>query len=136
MARLSRQNADLAAEIIGRYPVPRSALIPLLHLAQEQDGWLAPDAMEHIAELVGTTPDAFDKPLIKRHRPNTNRRNRRDEYRGCLQISVRQSANLYRRITGWVAGTVIGAERADLAASDPGVEHWRLVRLKPPSAVG
>ena len=56
MSRLSRSNLELAAEIIARYPVPKSALIPLLHLAQEQDGWLAPDAMEHIAELVGITP--------------------------------------------------------------------------------
>ena len=56
MARLSRDNVALAGEIIARYPRPKSALIPLLHLAQEQDGWLAPDAMEHLAELVGVTP--------------------------------------------------------------------------------
>ena len=28
-------------------------LVPLLHLAQEQDGYVADDAIEHIAELVG-----------------------------------------------------------------------------------
>ena len=56
MARLSRDNVTLAHEIIGRYPRPKSALIPLLHLAQEQDGWLTQDAMEHLAELVGITP--------------------------------------------------------------------------------
>jgi NADH-quinone oxidoreductase subunit E len=31
-------------------------LIPLCHLAQEQDGWLTEDAMVHVAELVGCTP--------------------------------------------------------------------------------
>ena len=56
MARLSPDNLTLAAEIIGRYPRPRSALIPLLHLAQEQDGWVTDEAMAHIAELVGITP--------------------------------------------------------------------------------
>jgi NADH-quinone oxidoreductase subunit E len=56
MPRLTPDNVALAQEIIGRYPRPRSALIPLLHLAQEQDGWLTPDAMEHVAELVGATP--------------------------------------------------------------------------------
>ena len=56
MARLSRDNLVIAQEIIARYPRPKSALIPLLHLAQEQDGWLAEDAMEHLAELVGVTP--------------------------------------------------------------------------------
>ena len=56
MARLSDDNVKLAAEIIGRYPVARSALIPLLHVAQAQDGHVSDEAMEHIAELVGTTP--------------------------------------------------------------------------------
>lgn len=37
------------------YPQTRSALIPMLHLAQEQDGYLTPDAMGHIAELLGLT---------------------------------------------------------------------------------
>jgi NADH-quinone oxidoreductase subunit E len=56
MARLTAANVDLAVEIIARYPRPKSALIPLLHLAQEQDGWVTDDAMVHIAELVGITP--------------------------------------------------------------------------------
>lgn len=56
MARLTPENESLAREIIGRYPRPKSALIPLLHLAQEQDGHVADDAMEHLAELVGVTP--------------------------------------------------------------------------------
>ena len=56
MARLNEENVVLAREIISRYPRPKSALIPLLHLAQEQDGYVAEDAMEHLAELVGVTP--------------------------------------------------------------------------------
>jgi NADH-quinone oxidoreductase subunit E len=56
MARFTDANAEVAREIIGRYPLPKSALIPLLHLAQEQDGWVTDDAMEHIAELIGITP--------------------------------------------------------------------------------
>jgi NADH-quinone oxidoreductase subunit E len=56
VSRLSEDNVRLAAEIIGRYPRSKSALVPLLHLAQEQDGWVTRDAMVHIAELVGTTP--------------------------------------------------------------------------------
>src|SRR3954463_1696999 len=56
VARLSDANVSIAKEIIGRYPRPKSALIPLLHLAQEQDGHLTNDAMTHIAELIGHTP--------------------------------------------------------------------------------
>ena len=56
MSRFTPESDATAREIIARYPRPKSALIPLLHLAQEQDGFVADDAMEHIAELVGVTP--------------------------------------------------------------------------------
>lgn len=56
MARLTADNVTVAREIIGRYPRPKSALLPLLHLAQEQDGRVTDSAMEHIAELVDVTP--------------------------------------------------------------------------------
>src|SRR4051812_43386185 len=56
MPRFTEANVEVAREIIGRYPLPKSALIPLLHLAQEQDGWVTTEAMTHIAELVGITP--------------------------------------------------------------------------------
>jgi NADH-quinone oxidoreductase subunit E len=56
MARLTEANEKVAREIFGRYPRPKSALIPLLHLAQEQDGWVSDDTMVHISELVGVTP--------------------------------------------------------------------------------
>jgi NADH-quinone oxidoreductase subunit E len=56
MGRLGEANVVLARQIVARYPRPRSALIPLLHVAQEQDGWVSPEAMEHIAELLDLTP--------------------------------------------------------------------------------
>jgi NADH-quinone oxidoreductase subunit E len=55
LSRLTPENTELALEIIARYPRPKSALIPLLHLAQEQDGWVTDDAMEHLAEHTGVT---------------------------------------------------------------------------------
>jgi NADH-quinone oxidoreductase subunit E len=47
--------AERAQALVALYPEPRSALIPLCHLAQEQDGWLRPEAMEEIAALCGVT---------------------------------------------------------------------------------
>jgi NADH-quinone oxidoreductase subunit E len=55
---VSHLHADVrtrAEELVALYPEPRSALIPLCHLAQEQDGWLRPEAMSEIAELLGVT---------------------------------------------------------------------------------
>jgi NADH-quinone oxidoreductase subunit E len=56
MPRLTPANVELARQIVARYPRSRSALIPLLHVAQEQDGWVSPEAMEHVAELLDLTP--------------------------------------------------------------------------------
>ena len=55
MARLNEANVVYAKEIIGRYPKARSATIPLLHLAQQQDGYVTNEAIKHIGELVGAT---------------------------------------------------------------------------------
>lgn len=54
--RFNDKNLKIANDIIARYPRRRSAIIPLCHLAQEQDGYLADDAMCHIGELVDATP--------------------------------------------------------------------------------
>lgn len=56
MSRLSDERVTIAQEIIGRFPRKKSALIPVLHLAQEQDGYVAQDAMVHIAEMLDLAP--------------------------------------------------------------------------------
>ena len=55
MSRLTDANVVIAKEIISRYPRPKSALIPLLHLSQEQNGYITREAMVHLGELVGVT---------------------------------------------------------------------------------
>ncbi|MEU8358486.1 NADH-quinone oxidoreductase subunit NuoE [Nonomuraea sp. NPDC048882] len=42
-----------AKEIIGRYPKTRSALLPLLHLVQSEDGYVSDDGQEFCAEMLG-----------------------------------------------------------------------------------
>jgi NADH-quinone oxidoreductase subunit E len=49
-------NRDRARETIARYPVKKSAVLPLLHLAQDQDGYVTPEAIEEIADLLDLTP--------------------------------------------------------------------------------
>jgi NADH-quinone oxidoreductase subunit E len=55
VSRLNDENLLLAKELIARYPKARSATIPLLHLSQQQNGYITNEAMSHIAELVGAT---------------------------------------------------------------------------------
>jgi len=44
-----------AAQIIGRYPQSRSALLPLLHLVQAEEGYVTQDGIEYCAERLGLT---------------------------------------------------------------------------------
>jgi NADH-quinone oxidoreductase subunit E len=53
--KFSNETLAVANKIIARYPEgkQKSALIPLLHLAQaEFDGWLSPAAMDYVASLL------------------------------------------------------------------------------------
>jgi NADH-quinone oxidoreductase subunit E len=43
-------------EIAAQYPESRSAIMPALHLAQKQYGWLPRQAFEEVAEALGLTP--------------------------------------------------------------------------------
>jgi NADH-quinone oxidoreductase subunit E len=65
-------------EAIPRYPSKRSAALPLLHLVQEDQGFIAPEAIEWIAGKLGVAPIAIyelvtfypmfrTKPIGRRH---------------------------------------------------------------------
>nr|WP_236544094.1 NADH-quinone oxidoreductase subunit NuoE [Spiractinospora alimapuensis] len=49
-----RLSAD-ATEIIARYPQSRSALLPLLHLVQAEEGFVSNDGIAFCAEMLGLT---------------------------------------------------------------------------------
>jgi NADH-quinone oxidoreductase subunit E len=51
----SAELREKAHELVDRYPVSRSALLPLLHLVQSQDGHLSDDGIAECAELLGLT---------------------------------------------------------------------------------
>ena len=53
-AKTERMAADAAA-ITARYPDPRSALLPLLHLVQSEDGFVSPDGIAFCAATLGLT---------------------------------------------------------------------------------
>jgi NADH-quinone oxidoreductase subunit E len=58
MAFTEQERAELterAAEIIARYPKPRSALLPLLHMVQAAEGYVSTDGIAFCAEHLGLT---------------------------------------------------------------------------------
>jgi NADH-quinone oxidoreductase subunit E len=57
--KFSEDKLAKVSEIIARYPEgkQKSALLPLLHLAQDEfGGWLSADTMDYVAELLSIAP--------------------------------------------------------------------------------
>jgi NADH-quinone oxidoreductase subunit E len=52
---LSPELREKAEHLVDRYPVARSALLPLLHLVQVEDGYISDDGVGECAELLGLT---------------------------------------------------------------------------------
>lgn len=47
---------DRLEMILGRYPQKRGALLPLLNYAQEKRGWISPETMVEVAQVLELTP--------------------------------------------------------------------------------
>jgi NADH-quinone oxidoreductase subunit E len=52
---LSEDTRVKAREIIGRYPMARSALLPMLHLVQSEEGFVSADGIALCAQELGLT---------------------------------------------------------------------------------
>jgi len=50
------ENLKAFEEIVARYPVKRSALLPALHLVQDQEGWISRDGIEYVAKILSLSP--------------------------------------------------------------------------------
>jgi NADH-quinone oxidoreductase subunit E len=49
---LTPERANKLDEILARYPNRQAALIPVLHLCQEQNGWISPEIVLWVAERL------------------------------------------------------------------------------------
>ncbi len=52
---VQKRLAKDAKDAISRYPEPRSALLPLLHLVQSEEGYVSPDGIAFCADRLGLT---------------------------------------------------------------------------------
>jgi NADH-quinone oxidoreductase subunit E len=52
---LSGEAREAADRIVSRYPLPRSALVPLLYLVQSVVGWVPRQGMREVADILGLT---------------------------------------------------------------------------------
>src|SRR5438034_8536786 len=54
---ISEQAKQRMRELAAHYPVARSAVMPALYIAQQEDGYITQDALEAVAETIGLTVD-------------------------------------------------------------------------------
>ena len=76
-------------------------------------------AMQFWADVVDVPAARFGRPMLKRHRPRTNRRNQGVGYHGCLVVRVLGSADLYLQTEGLVHGLVAGLASVSLSSPGP-----------------
>ena len=53
---LAEKYANQIETTFAKYPDKRSAVMPLLHLAQQEYGWVSPDGIKEVAELCEMDP--------------------------------------------------------------------------------
>lgn len=52
---LTPERAAILEDLVPRYPTRKALTIPLLHLCQEQEGWVSPAVLDFVARTVGSS---------------------------------------------------------------------------------
>ncbi len=54
---ISEQAKQRMRDLAARYPVARSAVMPALYIAQQEEGYITQEALQAVAEAIGLTAD-------------------------------------------------------------------------------
>lgn len=52
----NKQNLEKLAALLDRYPEKQAAMLPVLWLAQEQNGWISPEVMKYVGAKLEVSP--------------------------------------------------------------------------------
>lgn len=61
---------------------------------------------EYWYEEIGVPKDSIEYVYYKNHNPKTKRKNTGESYYGTIQIQVKKSTDLTRKIMGWIEGVI------------------------------
>ena len=73
-----QENQEKIKDILKRYPTKKAAVMPVLYLGQEQNGWISKEVMTEVASILEITEEEvlgvvtfytmfFEKPMGKNH---------------------------------------------------------------------
>jgi NADH-quinone oxidoreductase E subunit len=57
VSMISEQSRQRMRDLAARYPVARSAVMPALYIAQQEEGYITQEALQAVAETIGLTVD-------------------------------------------------------------------------------
>ena len=76
--KFTQENLDKINDILKKYPTKKAAVMPVLYLAQEQNGWISREVMIEVASALEITEEEvlgvtsfytmfYEKPIGKNH---------------------------------------------------------------------
>lgn len=80
------ENLKKFEAVLKKYPRKRASLLPTLHLAQEQHGYISPEVEEYVAELVGV-PVVDVREVVSFYTLYFRKRMGRHHIRVCTSLS-------------------------------------------------
>lgn len=110
---LTPENLNKATALFSRYPEKKAALLPILWIAQEQEGWISKEMMEYIGELVGV-PAAHVLGVVTFYTMFNDKKLGRHHIEVCTNVScqLRGSDKIVAAVER-ACGTKLGSSSAD-----------------------
>ncbi len=109
----SPKSVALLEEIRKKYPTGRAALMPALYVAQEEFGWLRPEALKAVAEFLGL-PEMTVRSTATFYSMYRHRKAGRNVIRLCTNVSCMVlGAGTLKGVLGNVYGLAPGGTSPD-----------------------
>lgn len=110
---LKPENLEKAKAVLSRYPEKKAALLPILWIAQEQDGWISHDMMKYVGDLV-SVPYAHVLGVVTFYTMYNDKKLGKHHIEVCTNVSclLRGSDKILATVEK-VCGTKLGSTSAD-----------------------
>ncbi len=110
---LTQENLHKVETLFKKYPAKKAALLPILWLAQEQEGWISQEMMNYIGDLVGV-PHAHVMGVVTFYTMYNNKKLGKYHIEVCTNVSclLRGSDKILSAVEK-VCGTKLGTTSSD-----------------------